>query len=366
MAPAFSKIPVAPTPGISVVSGLMCSHADCFALFSNLEDSEAHAVEAHAGNVAAITCGIYKHLSTSGEIRLYRVLDENGERDASTKSKHFIIYPTASEGNVGGENALVPAHTQLVTVNGEKTSTDNPATIHGSSPASAQVPDPPLKTSEQPSTETLPSTTSALTSDPTPPSSQSTPSNSQPLSRQSTTSSLETISPTSSFNLNDAGDDSDGQLHRILEMVESIVDQCRICWVRKEVIRPHGTFRCPTRICSGNEWQSFRVNIPFPRGVVCYFCFALYGPPFNHARALPGTKQTADLCEYPDVLKELAYVLYQDRSLRERIFTRLGVTSPSTLYKYKQFVGKGYGGSLGVYKVICAYLDIHELEESSA
>ena len=79
MAPTFSKIAVPTIPGISVVAGLMCSYANCFALFSNLEDSEAHAVEAHAGKVITITCGIYEHVLKSGGIRLYRVLDENGE-----------------------------------------------------------------------------------------------------------------------------------------------------------------------------------------------------------------------------------------------------------------------------------------------
>jgi hypothetical protein len=80
MAPAFSKTPVPAIPGISVISGLMCSHADCSALFSNQEDSEAHAVEAHDGKVVAVTCGIHEYISKPGKIVLYRVLDENGEQ----------------------------------------------------------------------------------------------------------------------------------------------------------------------------------------------------------------------------------------------------------------------------------------------
>ena len=94
MAPVFSKFPIPAIPGISVISGLMCTHADCGALFSNLEDSEAHIVEAHAKKVDPITCGIYEHVSKSGEIQLYRVLDENGEQ-APQKSKDFKIYPFA-------------------------------------------------------------------------------------------------------------------------------------------------------------------------------------------------------------------------------------------------------------------------------
>ena len=168
---------------------------------------------------------------------------------------------------------------------------------------------------------------------PTPPCSQS-----QPISRQSTASSFEIDSSSSSFNLTDAGDDGDSQLRRILDMVEEIGDQCRICWVRKEVTRPHSTFRCPTN--SDNDWRAFRSNLQFPPGVVCYFCFAPYGPPFNHKRAPPGTKKSADLCKCPDVLKELIYILYQDLSLREKIFARLGVASPPTLYRYKRYITK--------------------------
>jgi hypothetical protein len=79
MAPLISKVPVAAMPNIPVISGLMCSHPDCYALFSNLEDSEAHAIAIHAGKVAAVTCGIYESPLKNGKIRLYRVLDETGK-----------------------------------------------------------------------------------------------------------------------------------------------------------------------------------------------------------------------------------------------------------------------------------------------
>jgi hypothetical protein len=79
MAPTFSKIAVVPTPGITVVSGLQCCHPDCHALFLCLEDSEEHALKSHSGNVVAATCNIYERLLDSGEVRLYRVLDEDGE-----------------------------------------------------------------------------------------------------------------------------------------------------------------------------------------------------------------------------------------------------------------------------------------------
>jgi hypothetical protein len=79
MAPMFSKIPVAPLPNIPLISGLKCSHLGCFALFSDLEDSKAHAAAAHAGLEAVVSCGIHECQLANGEVRLYRVLDDDGE-----------------------------------------------------------------------------------------------------------------------------------------------------------------------------------------------------------------------------------------------------------------------------------------------
>ena len=79
MAPAFSKIPAAAIPGIPILSGLICSHKGCNALFSYMEDAQAHARADHGGKIAANTCGIYERTLENGEIELCRVLDENGE-----------------------------------------------------------------------------------------------------------------------------------------------------------------------------------------------------------------------------------------------------------------------------------------------
>lgn len=57
----------------------MCTHADCYALFISLEDSEEHAISTHGGNVAAITCGVYECRDESEATQLYRVLDKDGE-----------------------------------------------------------------------------------------------------------------------------------------------------------------------------------------------------------------------------------------------------------------------------------------------
>ena len=200
---------------------------------------------------------------------------------------------------------------------------------------------------------------------PTPPSSQQM----LPISETSKSVSrpLEIAHSSSSLYSNDSDitmDDSDGKLLRILTTLEDMIDRCRVCWVSREVSHPHVTFRCPTKVCSGSEWKSFKSELKFPRGVICYFCFGTFGPPFNHAQAPPGTRQSPEQCEYPDALKELAYILYHDQSLRGKIFSNLGVYPPTTLPQYKQYITKKQvGGILGVYKVIDAYLGIR-LRES--
>ena len=200
---------------------------------------------------------------------------------------------------------------------------------------------------------------------PTPPSSQQM----LPISETSKSVSrpLEIAHSSSSLYSNNSDitmDDSDGKLLRILTTLEDMINRCRVCWVSREVSHPHVTFRCPTKVCSGSEWKSFKSELKFPRGIICYFCFGTFGPPFNHAQAPTGTRQSPEQCEYPDALKELAYILYHDQSLRGKIFSNLGVYPPTTLPQYKQYITKKQvGGILGVYKVIDAYLGIR-LRES--
>jgi hypothetical protein len=80
MAPSFSKLPIPAIPDIATISGLRCTHAGCFALFSTLMDSTHHAIAEHGGKNAAVTCSIYEHTMKSGGIRLHQVLDETGEQ----------------------------------------------------------------------------------------------------------------------------------------------------------------------------------------------------------------------------------------------------------------------------------------------
>jgi hypothetical protein len=79
MAPAFSKIPVLETPGMATLSGLMCSFPQCCALFLTLQDAKTHATSDHSSKPAAVTCTIYERVRDDGGVKLYRVLDDEGE-----------------------------------------------------------------------------------------------------------------------------------------------------------------------------------------------------------------------------------------------------------------------------------------------
>jgi hypothetical protein len=86
-----------------------------------------------------------------------------------------------------------------------------------------------------------------------------------------------------------------------------------------------------------------------------------FGPPFDHAVPAPGARYSADLCDYPDVLKELVYVLFQDRALKTDIFTRLDAPVPVNGMVFQRFIARKHrGGLLGLYEVINAYLDSRE------
>jgi hypothetical protein len=154
---------------------------------------------------------------------------------------------------------------------------------------------------------------------------------------------------------------SQEKLRRILKIADELMEQCRICWVRRQATRPHTTHRCQSRVCSGEEWKSFKSSLRFPPGIVCFFCLGTYGPPFNHEKPPVGERSTGSFCEYPDVLKELLYVLFKEEKVKTAVFKRLGCPVPDTLQSYKRFVGKRCAsGLLGLFEVFAAYLDLRE------
>ena len=167
-----------------------------------------------------------------------------------------------------------------------------------------------------------------------------------------------TPKPTSSVSAQ--GERSRDKLDRILTMAGDLLEQCRVCWVRRQVTQPHPTHRCRSRVCSGEEWKRFKSSLRFPPGIICFFCLATYGPPFNHEKPADG-EASGDLCDYPDVLKELLYIIFKEERVRTATSERLGTEAPNTVLSYKRFIGKRQvGGLLGLYEVLGAYLELRE------
>jgi hypothetical protein len=352
----------------------------------------------HEGKIMAATCRIHKSTLESGEIRLYRVIDETGasasyidelqdftnvHEDEEPLDMPTTITMKGMKVGGGKENTQQQLHTMFSPASSLlRTSDDSPLSFRKLSTASAptQV--------QEPSSNVRP-----VTLENTPPCSQpkstpfaDTPPCTQrsvsyhavrPVSGQSTESfdvtsvsssssspfSFSSPSPSSVVVSNEIGKEDQDALDRILAAVVDMMDECRICWLDRVVTRPHRTYRCSKKTLSNREWELFKGDLRFPNGVLCYFCLATYGPPFNHVRAPVGVKQTHELCDYPDALKEVVFILYKDISLRQRVFSKLGVTMPSNLYLYKRYITKpSDGGLLGVYKVLDAYLHVREEE----
>jgi hypothetical protein len=105
----------------------------------------------------------------------------------------------------------------------------------------------------------------------------------------------------------------------------------------------------------------FKAKATFPPGMACFLCFGMYGPPFNHEVPPTGSKYKGDLCDYPDILKELSYIIFHSEPHRNIVFARLGHATPPTVVSYWRFIGKRRpSGLLGVYEVLSAYLDLKE------
>jgi hypothetical protein len=82
-----------PIPNVPILAGLVCDHANCGSLFSDMDDSSVHAVEFHAGVVKASTCAIQEVVSESG-VKNLRLVQQDavdvGKHDAANSVKSLI------------------------------------------------------------------------------------------------------------------------------------------------------------------------------------------------------------------------------------------------------------------------------------
>ena len=116
--------------------------------------------------------------------------------------------------------------------------------------------------------------------------------------------------------------DADAVMQRILHLAEELDGQCRTCWVNGDVGRMHYTYQCNTGICSGNGWKMFKAKTTFPRAGVL--------PVFWHVRPSfqpRGPSARFDVqgrtMRYPDILKELVYIIFHSEERRNAVFAKL-------------------------------------------
>lgn len=104
---------------------------------------------------------------------------------------------------------------------------------------------------------------------------------------------------------------------------EDLQQTCAICWfLGAESTEPHTAIHCPSNLCNIHDpdYVRFRSGLRFPSGVVCFFCCLPYGPPANHI-SIKDAKHLGTFpgCAHPDVLKPLAWLIWKESQLRQRL-----------------------------------------------
>jgi hypothetical protein len=138
-------------------------------------------------------------------------------------------------------------------------------------------------------------------------------------------------------------------MDEIYKLGQNIFGNCCICFHRNVIGRPHITFKCAIKTCANEQWKSFKKLIPFPTPLkICVFCFtpSASGNPFHDG----------SLCKFPDVLKELTWIIFQDKEALRAIFSILRRSVPVSVDGYKRYLGQcSENGILGVHEVLHAY-----------
>jgi hypothetical protein len=69
-------IPASPVQVLPTLAGLICGHANCGVLFSDLDDAIVHADDLHAGTLVVETCTVREVMSGPGQVNLMRALGD--------------------------------------------------------------------------------------------------------------------------------------------------------------------------------------------------------------------------------------------------------------------------------------------------
>jgi hypothetical protein len=153
-----------------------------------------------------------------------------------------------------------------------------------------------------------------------------------------------------------AQDTAEEKRGRVLDLSLEVVGRCPICFVLHRKPDTHWAYRCPTNICGkSNAWNTFKKGLRLGSSV-CPRCALPYGAPCNHVPMEPNTSFQSAHCDYNDLLKEIAFTIYEDAGTREAAFAELGVSPPKTISLYRYWLGQNtFGSVINFIEVLAAY-----------
>jgi hypothetical protein len=146
---------------------------------------------------------------------------------------------------------------------------------------------------------------------------------------------------------------------RLLDALKQAMP-CSLCWLFSdgayELNSHDSAFYCPRNIMNTPGYHAFKTLEFLPNSRMCYKCCEPQWRPFSHPKGTSG-------CTYNDVIKPIAYVIFEDHRLRGKIFEKMGLPADyvSSIVDYKEWLAKKQtvpGAMHNIHEVILAY---HEL-----
>jgi hypothetical protein len=154
-------------------------------------------------------------------------------------------------------------------------------------------------------------------------------------------------------------DIAEAKRERVLELTLCVTGHCPICWFRGTEHDDHWAYHCPTQVAGESpSWKGFKQNLRLGP-TVCYRCGLPFGSPCNHVRLNHGERASNLTCDYQDVLRELAFLIYTDSAeTRDAVFARLQVRVPNSLGLFKHWLSRSNpapGGLVNFVELLAAY-----------
>jgi hypothetical protein len=155
--------------------------------------------------------------------------------------------------------------------------------------------------------------------------------------------------------------DSQARYKQLLYVLKQAAS-CSLCWLFSDAKFDHlphrSAYTCPRNIMDTLEYGTFRSRLRFmPNSRMCWKCCEPQHPPFDHPKGTDG-------CKYNDVVKPIAYVIFQDDQLRAKVFGKMQMPANrfSSISNYRDWLVQRQGapGSMvNIHEVLLAYYELY-------